>query len=85
MNTELVTDVRDFPNPISKGHASDILAGLRAFSTERNEDLQEVLGPTDAIEFGSPRRCSIAQVRASFEEDGFDVVEGLREFLAAER
>lgn len=56
-----------------------ILAGLRAFASERSDQLQEWLGVTDSIAFGFHAEASVAQVVASFEADGFLVVARIRE------
>ena len=60
-------------DPMSKGQVAAILGGLRAFASEHAEALQVFLGPTDGIGVGFHVDAPLAKVRASFEEDGFEV------------
>ncbi len=61
-------------DPLSKGQVEAILGGLRAFATERADELQELLGPSDAIGLGFHTDATLTRVQASFEEDGFAIV-----------
>lgn len=80
MDAELVTIFEQVPeDPMPKGKVEAILTGLRAFATERNTELQTVLGPTDGISFGFHVDASLDRVIEAFEEDGFDVIEAIRE------
>lgn len=55
--------------------ASDaILGALRRFSKESGDDLQRLVGVTDCLQYGFHTTASLAQVRASFEDDGFELV-----------
>jgi hypothetical protein len=60
-------------DPMSKGQVAAILGGLRAFATERADELQAVLGPSDGIGLGFHADASIDKVIDSFEEDGFEI------------
>jgi hypothetical protein len=60
-------------DPMPKGQSQAILGGLRAFAAERAEALQRVLGPTDALGYGFHVDATLARVRASFEQDGFEL------------
>ncbi|HVY49050.1 MAG TPA: hypothetical protein VHB21_24335, partial [Minicystis sp.] len=60
-------------DPMSKGNVAAILGGLRAFAAAHADELQRVLGVTDAIGYGFHVDAPLARVRASFEDDGFDV------------
>jgi hypothetical protein len=72
MDAEIVSVFERIPeDPMPKGRAAAILGALRAFATERNADLQRVLGVTDSIEVGFHVDAPLNRVRASFEEDGF--------------
>ncbi len=74
-DAELVGIFERIPeDPMGKGHVDAILGGLRAFAADRSEALQAVLGPTDGIGVGFHVDAKPAQVRESFEDDGFDVV-----------
>jgi hypothetical protein len=66
-------------DPVSKGVVEAILGGLRAFAAERSDDLQRVLGVTDAIGFGFHVDASFKQVESSFEDDGFVIAGAIRE------
>ena len=61
-------------DPLSKGQVAAILGGLRAFASERADELQALLGPSDGIGLGFHTDATLARVHASFEEDGFAIV-----------
>jgi len=78
MDAELVTVFEQIPeDPMPKGKVEAILSGLRKFASERNAELQQLLGPTDGIELGFHVDAPLSRVIEAFEEDGFDVVEGV--------
>jgi hypothetical protein len=80
MDHELVTVFEQVPeDPMPKGKVEAILSGLRAFAKDRNAELQQVLGPTDGIRFGFHVDASLDRVIEAFEEDGFEVIEALRD------
>jgi hypothetical protein len=55
--------------------ASDAILGeLRRFSQESSDDLQRLIGVTDALQYGFHTSASLSQVRESFDEDGFEIV-----------
>ena len=62
------------PKPTSDA----ILAALRKFSQESSDDLQRLLGVTDAPQYGFHTSASLAQVRESCEEDGFEIIGPIR-------
>ena len=75
MDAELVSLFERIPeDPMPKGRVAAILEGLRAFAADQNEGLQEMLGITDEIVFGFHVDAPMARVRASFEDDGFEIV-----------
>jgi hypothetical protein len=77
MDAELVTVFERIPeDPMPKGKIEAILSGLRTFAKERNAELQQLLGPTDGIQLGFHVDAPLSRVVESFEEDGFDVIEG---------
>lgn len=65
--------------PLPEAVTTSILGFLRTFSSDHHEDLQSLLGPTDTLRFGFHTSASIEDVVESFEDDGFDVLLGLRE------
>jgi hypothetical protein len=80
MDAELVTIFEQVPeDPMPKGKVEAILTGLRAFATERNTELQTILGPTDGISFGFHVDAALDRVVEAFEEDGFEVLEAIQE------
>jgi hypothetical protein len=80
MDAELVTVFEQIPeDPMPKGKVEAILQGLRAFATERNTELQTILGPTDGISYGFHVDAPLDRVVEAFEEDGFDVLEAIAE------
>ncbi len=80
MDAELVTVFEQIPeDPMPKGKVEAILQGLRTFATERNTELQTVLGPTDGISYGFHVDAQRDRVVEAFEEDGFDVLEVIAE------
>lgn len=75
MDKELTTLFEQLPeDPMPKGKVDAIMAVLRKFAEDKNEDLQQVLGVTDALEIGFHVDASIERVRDAFENDGFVVV-----------
>lgn len=80
MDAELVTVFEQIPeDPMPKGKVEAILAGLRSFATERNAELQTVLGPTDGISFGFHVDAPLDRVIEALENDGFEVIEAIEE------
>lgn len=76
MDQELVELFERIPeDPMQKGHVTAILAALRAFAEHHNQPLQALLGVTDEIAYGFHTDATHDRVRASFEEDGFEVLE----------
>jgi hypothetical protein len=72
---ELFERAREDPaSKMSKAQVAAILGGLRDFATERADELQTVLGPSDSIGLGFHADAPLAKVVASFEDDGFAVV-----------
>jgi hypothetical protein len=61
-------------DPMPKGQVAAILGGLRAFAEEHADDLQRLLGVTDSIGYGFHVDAPLGRVRASFEDDGFELV-----------
>jgi hypothetical protein len=61
-----------------KATSDAILAALRKFSQDSGDDLQRLIGITDALQYGFHTSASIEKVRESFEEDGFEIVGSLR-------
>ncbi len=57
-----------------KTSSDAILAGLRTFSLEKSDGLQELLGITESIQYGFHIDASLDDVIESFEDDGFEVV-----------
>ena len=79
MDAELVTIFEQIPeDPMPKGKVEALLTGLRAFATERNTELQTILGPTDGISFGFHVDAPLDRVIEAFEEDGFVVLEAIK-------
>ena len=68
-----------FPEARMPRATSDaILAALRRFSQESGDDLQRLIGVTDSLQYGFHTSASMAQVKESFEEDGFELVGSIR-------
>jgi hypothetical protein len=65
--------------PFDKVATAAILATLRAMSLEESDRLQLYLGPTERIVYGFHAEASVEDVIASFEDDGFDVIEAIVE------
>jgi len=63
--------------PMDQSVTDGILGGLRAFSTDKNQELQLLLGPTDRLQFGFHVSASLEEVVDTFQDDGFDVLSGL--------
>lgn len=60
--------------------ASDaILAGLRSFSLDQNENMQWLLGVTGGMQYGFHVDASLEEVVESFEDDGFIVVPAVKD------
>jgi hypothetical protein len=74
---ELFERLPEGPPPPRVGE--QILSGLRAYASERSDQLQEWLGVTDSIAYGFHATASLEEVTASFQEDGFLVVARIRE------
>ncbi len=66
-------------DPMPKKLSDTILGGIRAFAAERSDALQELLGITDSIAYGFHVDATMKQVRASFEEDGFEITGTIRD------
>ncbi|NUO50255.1 MAG: hypothetical protein HOV80_15480 [Polyangiaceae bacterium] len=80
MDAELVTIFEQIPeDPMPKGKVEALLTGLRAFATERNTELQTILGPTDGISFGFHVDAPLDRVIEALEEDGFQVLEVIKD------
>lgn len=74
-DSELVGVFERLPEGSLPKDASDaILAGLRAFSLDQNENLQWLLGVTGGLQYGFHVDASLEDVVESFEDDGFIVV-----------
>lgn len=59
--------------PVAPALSRSIMDVLRSFAAAQSDALQEVLGSTEAIEFGFHERASLDDVTEAFEDDGFDV------------
>lgn len=60
--------------------ASDaILAGLRSFSLDQNENMQWLLGVTGGMQYGFHVDASLEDIVESFEDDGFIVIPAVNE------
>jgi len=55
-----------------------VMSALRRFSHDRSADLQLLIGPTNRLRLGFHATASLAEVAESFEDDGFDVLLGIR-------
>jgi hypothetical protein len=76
MDHDLIEIFERLPeDPMQKGHVMAVLGALRAFAEQNNDPLQAILGVTDSIEYGFHTDAPYAKVLASFEEDGFEVLE----------
>jgi hypothetical protein len=56
-----------------------ILAGLRSFSLDQSASLQRYIGPTSSIHYGFHVDATLDQIVESFEQDGFEVVDAVRD------
>ncbi len=56
-----------------------ILAGLRSFAVDQSATLQRYIGPTGSIHYGFHVDATLEQVVQSFEQDGFEVVDAVRD------
>jgi hypothetical protein len=75
MDAELVSVFERLPeDPMPRSASDRVLAVLRAFATDKSDDLQRVLGVTDGIQYGFHVDATREKVRACFEEDGFLVM-----------
>ncbi len=63
----------------AKAEGETILAALRAFSLDQNENLQWLLGVTEGIQYGFHVDASLDDVVESFEDDGFIVVPAVKD------
>lgn len=80
MDAELVTVFEQIPeDPMPKGKVEAILSGLRRFASERSDQLQALLGPSDGISLGFHVDARIDRVVEAFEKDGFFVLRALRD------
>lgn len=69
-----------YPEPVLAPSTEQRLLGvLRDFTTAHAGDLQMLLGPTGSIRYGFHASVSIHEVIESFEDDGFDVLLGIRQ------
>lgn len=74
-DAQLVGVFERLPEGVMAKDASDaILAGLRSFSLDQNENLQWLLGVTGGMQYGFHVDASLDEVVESFEDDGFIVV-----------
>jgi hypothetical protein len=75
MDEDLVGVFERLPEgPFDAKASRDLMAGLRAFASEKSDELQGWLGPTDGIVVGLHGDAAFADVARAFEEDGFLVV-----------
>lgn len=79
-DSQLVGVFERLPEGTMEREASDaILAGLRAFSLDQNENMQWLLGVTGGMQYGFHVDASLEDVVESFEDDGFIVVPAVNE------
>ena len=77
-HAELVGVFERYPEEASTS-SSAVLSFLRSFSTSTGEGLQALLGPASSLRYGFHTTASLAEVVESFEDDGFDVLLGIRD------
>ncbi len=79
-DAELVGLFERYPEPSVPVLVSrPILQGLREFCLDQSQSLQRYVGVTERIEYGFHVGASLEQIVESFEDDGFEVIDAIRD------